>query len=246
MIPLVAWKSKWKTFRQQENSTWEAFPNHRSIQPGNTVAPPSNNSLKWRARCQVYHCFVNCFHLQATLFERAEISELRMKNWVKTPSVRQLRASHKLKTSCCLSKWGEGQTIRCLEQIKIYSDEPAFSHLYWERCLIIKDEWYQTNSWGQKSYSWLESTPLNVFPLHPIAAVAGCCCSSSILGLWFLPETLPSGHPRLRGILTGWVKLKSGPQMLNRNCSTKSLPALTSLPRFLFSLSVLFPPNFPY
>lgn len=34
--------------------------------------------------------------------------------------------------------------------------------------------------------------------------------------------------------------------MLNRNSSTKSLPALTSLPRFLLSLSVLFPPNFPH
>lgn len=188
MIPLVAWKSKWKTFRQEENSIWETFPNDRSIQPDNTVTPPSTNSPKWRASCQAYHCFVNCFHLLATLFERAEISELRMKNWVKTPSVRQLRSSHKLKTSCCFAKWGEGQTIRCLEQIKINTDEPAFSHLFWERCLIIKDGWYQTNSRGQWSYSWLESRPPNASPLHPIGAVAGCCCSSSILGLWFLPE----------------------------------------------------------
>lgn len=52
----------------------------------------------------------------------------------------------------------------------------------------------------------------------------------------FCRKTLPSGHPRLRGILKGWAILKSGPQMLNRNSNTKSLPALTSLPRFLFSL----------
>lgn len=42
---------------------------------------------------------VNYLHLLATLFERAKISELRMKNWVKIPSIRHLRSFHKRKTN---------------------------------------------------------------------------------------------------------------------------------------------------
>ena len=34
----------------------------------------------------------------ATFFERAKVSELRIKNWVKNPNVRHLKSSHKLKT----------------------------------------------------------------------------------------------------------------------------------------------------
>lgn len=81
---------------------------------------------------------------------------------------------------------------------------------------------------------------------HPIGAVAGCRPLQFPSICSFCQKTLSSGHSRLTEILKGCVILKSGPQMLNRNSSTKSLPALTSLSRFLLSLSVLFPPNFPH
>lgn len=97
-----------------------------------------------------------------------------------------------------------------------------------------------------RGISGLHSRPQIPPSLHPIGAVAGCCHSSTSLNLEFLPKSPSFRHPRLTEILKGCVILKSGPQMLIRNSSTKPLPALTSLPRFVLSLSVLFPPNFPH
>lgn len=88
------------------------------------------------------------------------------------------------------------------------------------------------------------SRPPNTSLLYPTGAMAAAFQVHGTCG--FCQKALPSERPKLTGILKGGTALKSGPQMLNRNSSTKSLPALTSLPRFSFRLSVLFPPNFPY
>lgn len=99
-----------------------------------------------------------------------------------------------------------------------------------------ENKWYQTNSRRQQRFlgciAGLQIPPSS----HPIGAVAGCRLLQFPSICSFCQKILPSGHSRLTEILKGCVILKSGPQMLNRNSSTKSFPALTSLPRFLLSL----------
>lgn len=110
-----------------------------------------------------------------------------MKNLVKTS---HLRSSHKLKTSLkvCVCGGRGQQTIVCLEQIKLNLDEPAFSHLYRERCLIMKMGGTKQILGDRRGILGLDSRPPNTSPLHPPEAVVGCCYSSSTLDLRFLPE----------------------------------------------------------
>lgn len=101
-----------------------------------------------------------------------------------------LRSSHKLNTSL---KGGGGerrrrQTIVCLEQIKLNLDEPAFSHLYRERCLIMKMGGTKQILGDSRGSLGLDRRPPNTSPLHPPESVVGCCYSSSTLDLRFLPE----------------------------------------------------------
>ena len=83
---------------------------------------------------------------------------------------------------------GKGQTIVCLEQIKLNSDEPALSYLYWGRCLIMKTGATRQILEDKRGILGLYSSPPNTSPIHPTGAVAGCCHSLSKLDLQFLPD----------------------------------------------------------
>lgn len=170
--------------------------------------------------------------------------ELRIKNGVKNPRIRHRRSSHKLKTSFVFN-FKKGQTIVSWTN-KAQLWWASFLSPVLRKIFDYENGSYQTNSRRQQRYSWV----VQQAPKHPFYILqeqwldAAAFQVQGICG--FCQKTLPSGHPKLTGILKGCAILKSGPQMLNRNSSTKSLPALTSPPRFLFRLSVLFPPNFPY
>lgn len=104
---------------------------------------------------------------------------------------------------------------------------------------------YQTSSRRQKEAFWAVQHAPKYLPYTSLQERAGCCHSLSKLDLQFLPDKPSFGASQANSNTKGRVILKRGLQMLNRNSNTKSIPALTSLPRFFFSLSV-FPPNFPY
>lgn len=149
--------------------------------------PPPLPSSKWRARCQAYHCFVNCLHLLATFFERAKVSELRMKNWVKTPSVRHLRSPHKLKTSVKKKKKGKRQTIVSWTNKAQLRWNSFLSPIL---CKMFDNEKNGTKQIleDNRGNLGLYSRPPSTSSIHPTGAVARCCRSSSTLTLLFLPE----------------------------------------------------------
>lgn len=112
-----------------------------------------------------------------------------MKNWVKSPCIRHLGSFHKCKTNQEKKRgWvGKGQTIVCLEPIKLNSDEPAFSYLYWGRCLIMKTGATRQVLEDKRGILGCTARP-QIPPLYILQERAGCCHSLSKLDLQFLPD----------------------------------------------------------
>lgn len=116
-----------------------------------------------------------------------------------------------------------------LPHVQLNSDEPAFSWLYWDN----ENKLSPANSRRPQKYSRAAQQAPKCFPCA--AAVSGCHRSSRT-GLAVSAQS-PSffSHPRLTATLKGCEYLRVAPTCSTGNSSTKSLPALTSLPRFLFS-----------
>lgn len=147
--------------------------------------------------------------------------------------LRHLRFSHKLQTVFQKKRVTNNRVLN-----KTQLRWPAFSFLYWERCLITKMGYL-----GRQLGACTAST----FLTHPTQKQwLGSAWSSTMLDLWSLPESPSFRASQMNRNTKRLRDTEEWPTDAQQNYGTKSLPALTVLPRFSLSLSVLFLPNFPH